>query len=72
MQALEEHRAGLDIGARRLHARRAGALLEFTHEHGERGLRTLGGRSVAEQLLQSLPADLEVPALLRALERKQS
>jgi GTPase len=66
--ALEEHRAELDVGARRLHARRAGALREFLAEHGERGLRALGGRSAAETLLGAQEPGLEVPALVAALE----
>jgi LAO/AO transport system kinase len=70
VQALAEHRAAIDLPARRLRARRAGALMEFAHEHGERGLRELGGRAAAEALLQGLPSDLEVPALLRALESR--
>ncbi len=37
VEALEEHRARLDIAARRLRARRAGALADFVAEHGERG-----------------------------------
>ena len=40
--ALEEHRAGLDIAARRLRARREGALTEFAVEHGERGTARAG------------------------------
>jgi LAO/AO transport system kinase len=68
--AIEEHRAGLDPGERRLHARRAGALREFTVEHGERGVRALGGRAAAEALLASQDPGLEVPALVSALERK--
>ena len=42
--ALSEHRASVDVGERRLRARRANALADFVHEHGERGLRALGGR----------------------------
>ena len=67
--ALDEHRAGLDVGERRLRARRAGALAEFTVEHGERGLRVLGGRAAAETLLAKQDAGLDVPALVAALER---
>jgi LAO/AO transport system kinase len=72
VQALEEQRVSTDLATRRLQARRASALLEFAHEHGERGLRALGGRTGAETLLASLPADLEVPALLKALEQAAS
>jgi LAO/AO transport system kinase len=68
IEALAEHRAGLDLAARRLRARRAWALAEFASEHGERGLRALGGRGAAERLLASRAQGLEVPALLAALE----
>lgn len=67
--ALDEHRAGLDIAARRLRARRAGALLDFAHEHGERGLRELGGRRAAERLLEAQDASMDAQALVNALER---
>jgi LAO/AO transport system kinase len=66
--ALEDHRAGLDIAARRLHARRAGALSEFAAEHGERGMRALGGRAAVEALLSEQDPALEVPALVALLE----
>jgi LAO/AO transport system kinase len=69
VQALDDHRAGIDLPTQRLQARQASALLEFAHEHGERGLRELGGRAAAGALLQGLPTDLEVPALVRALEQ---
>ena len=49
--ALDAHRARLDLPARRLAARRASALADFTVEHGERGLRALGGRRAAAKLL---------------------
>jgi LAO/AO transport system kinase len=67
--ALEEHRAGVDIAARRLRSRRAAALSEFVAEHGEGGLRALGGRAGAEQTLDAQDAGLEVPALVAVLER---
>jgi LAO/AO transport system kinase len=67
--ALDEHRARLDVGERRLGARRAGALAEFTVEHGERGLRALGGRAAAEALLDEQDPGLDVPAIVAALER---
>jgi GTPase len=69
MAALDEHRAGLDIVERRLRARRAGALSEFIAEHGERGLRAVGGRPSAEALLAAQERGLEVPALVAVLER---
>jgi LAO/AO transport system kinase len=67
--ALEEHRAGVDIAARRLRSRRAAALSEFAAEHGERGLRGLGGRVDAERVLAEQEPGLEVPALVAVLER---
>ena len=69
VRALSEHRSELDIPARRLQARRAGALTDFAVEHGERGLRALGGRRAAAALLDAQPPDLEVPALLAVLEQ---
>jgi LAO/AO transport system kinase len=68
--ALEEHHRGLDLGERRLRARRASALADYTREHGERGLRELGGRRAAESLLAEQEPGLEVPALLAGLERR--
>ncbi|HTN25229.1 MAG TPA: GTP-binding protein [Solirubrobacteraceae bacterium] len=67
--ALDEHRGRLDVGARRLGARRASALADFVAEHGERGLRALGGRREAGKLLAEEDPALDVPALTRALER---
>jgi LAO/AO transport system kinase len=66
--ALAEHRAGLDLAGRRLRARRASALADYAHEHGERGLRALGGRHAAETLLAEQEPGLDVPALVVALE----
>jgi GTPase len=67
--ALAEHRAGMDIAAARTRARRLGALADFVAEHGERGLRALGGRRTAERFLEAQDPALETPALVRALER---
>jgi LAO/AO transport system kinase len=66
--ALEEHRGDLDLSGRRLHARRASALADYTREHGERGLRDLGGRRAVESLLAEQEPGLEVPALVASLE----
>jgi LAO/AO transport system kinase len=68
--ALDEHRAGLDLPERRLRARRASALADYTHEHGERGLRALGGRRAAEALLAKQEPGLDVSALVATLERR--
>ncbi|HEY5344446.1 MAG TPA: ArgK protein [Solirubrobacteraceae bacterium] len=68
--ALAEHRAGLDLAARRLQARRSGALADFVAERGARGLRELGGRRAAVELLATQDPGLEVPALVAALEQR--
>jgi LAO/AO transport system kinase len=65
---LAEHRAGLDLAGRRLGARRAGALTDFIAEHGARGLRALGGRQAAVDLLSEQDPGLGVPALVAVLE----
>jgi LAO/AO transport system kinase len=67
--ALDEHRAELDLPQRRLQTRRAGALRDFAVEHGERGMRALGGRRAAEALLQRQDTGLSAPELVGALER---
>jgi LAO/AO transport system kinase len=68
--ALAEHRTSAEIGERRLRARRANALSDFAHEHGERGLRGLGGRRAAERLLEEQEPALDTAALMAALERR--
>ena len=67
--ALAEHLAGLDLAARRLRARRTGALADFVAEHGSRGLRALGGRHAALELLAAQDPGLDVPALVAILEQ---
>jgi LAO/AO transport system kinase len=67
--ALAAHRDSLDLAATRTRARRLGALADFVHEHGERGLRALGGRRAAHRWLSEQPAELDEPELLRRLER---
>jgi LAO/AO transport system kinase len=69
LAALAEHRASLDLTERRLVARRAGALTDFIAEHGARGLRSLGGRQAAVDLLSEQDPGLGVPALVAVLER---
>ncbi len=68
--ALDAHRRAADVPARRLRARRLSALADFTAEHGERGLRSLGGRRTAERWLTEQDPGLDVPALERALAQK--
>ena len=69
LSALSAHRASADTAERRLRARRANALADFAHEHGEHGLRALGGRLAAEQLLARQDPQLDTAALVAALER---
>jgi LAO/AO transport system kinase len=66
--ALAEHRSSIDLAALRLRSRRAGALGDFLLEHGERGLRAVGGRRAAEAILSAQDPALEIPALVAALE----
>jgi LAO/AO transport system kinase len=68
--ALDEHRERIDLPARRLAARRASALADFVAEHGERGLRALGGRRAAGAWLAEQDAGADVPALIAALETR--
>ena len=69
LDALQQHRDGVDLAARRTGARRTRALREFLAEHGDRGLRELGGRAQAERLLAAEDPGAEVPLLIDALER---
>jgi LAO/AO transport system kinase len=68
VDALDAHRATLDLTERRLASRRASALADFVAEHGERGVRALGGRRAARRFLQSLPPGDDIPSIVRALE----
>jgi LAO/AO transport system kinase len=65
--ALDAHRATLDLPAARARSRRLGALADFHAEHGDRGLRALGGRRAAERWLAGQPDGLDEPALAAAL-----
>jgi len=69
--ALDAHRERIEVGERRLHARRSSALREFTAEHGERGLRAWGGRRGAERFLAGQDPEADVNALVAALEREE-
>jgi LAO/AO transport system kinase len=70
LEAIDTHRTASDVPARRLRARRLHALADFVAEHGERGLRALGGRRAAEGWLAEQDPGLDVPALAQALERR--
>jgi LAO/AO transport system kinase len=61
---------GVALATRRLRARRAGALTDFAVEHGERGLRALGGRRAAERWLAAQDPTLDEAALAAALAGK--
>ncbi len=68
--ALDAHRERIDVSERRLHARRASALREFTAEQGERALRALGGRRGAERLLASEDPKADVNTLIETLKAR--
>jgi LAO/AO transport system kinase len=70
VEALDAHRAKLDLPAERLSARRQAALREFTAEHGEAALRALGGRREAERLLAGQDAGLGTDELVDELARR--
>ncbi|MGH2914864.1 MAG: ArgK protein [Solirubrobacteraceae bacterium] len=70
--ALDAHHDGLDLPARRADARRMQALSDYAAEHGEAGLRVLGGRREVERLLRGLDAGQSVATLRRELERRAS
>ena len=67
---LDAHRQAIDLSARRLRARRRHALADFSAEHGERGLRALGGRRAAALWLEGQDPGLDVPTLERALAQR--
>ena len=69
-QALDAHRADLDIEAVRTRMRRMAALSAFAAEHGEAGMRALGGRREAERLLGEQDPQLAVPEVVAALKAK--
>jgi LAO/AO transport system kinase len=70
VDALDAHRGRLDIATRRLRSRRLHALADFATEHGQRGLRALGGRREAERWLGSQDPALDAGRLERALEHR--
>ena len=70
VEALDAHRAGLDVAASRARARRLAAIAEFAAEHGERALRDLGGRRKAAALLDGQDAGMDVAGLVAVLEER--
>jgi LAO/AO transport system kinase len=66
-QALENHRTRINLEQRRQRARRRHALEDFAVEHGERGLRALGGRLEADRWLARQDPALDAATLERAL-----
>ncbi len=70
IEALDGHRDRIDLPARRVRARRRHALADFAAEHGERGIRALGGRREAERFLDEQDRALDVPALEARLEER--
>jgi LAO/AO transport system kinase len=65
---LAEHRERVDVGARRVRARRLAALADFVIEYGEEALRRVGGRRAAERLLDGQEPGLDTRTLARTLE----
>ncbi|HYI38404.1 MAG TPA: GTP-binding protein [Thermoleophilaceae bacterium] len=65
--AMDAHREGLDLTARRARARRMSALAELVAEHGESALRALGGRRGAEKVLAGGDAGASMPELFSLL-----
>jgi LAO/AO transport system kinase len=70
INALDAHQAALDVAQRRARSRRAHALADFAAEHGDRGVRALGGRREADRWLRSQAAPSDVATLVAALERR--
>ncbi|WP_205698962.1 GTP-binding protein [Conexibacter sp. SYSU D00693] len=66
--ALDRHRETLDLPAHRAGRRRASALADFVAEHGEAGLRELGGPRAAEKVLAGQDDGADVASLVSALE----
>ncbi|HEV2061588.1 MAG TPA: ArgK protein, partial [Solirubrobacteraceae bacterium] len=58
------------LPAVRARARRMTALAEFVAEHGERGLRAIGGRRAALRFLDEQDPALDVATLVERLEAR--
>jgi LAO/AO transport system kinase len=70
VEALDARRQRIDTSARRVRARRASALREFTAEHGETALRALGGRREAERALADVDPSAGVNELIETLKAR--
>ncbi|MGI8633051.1 MAG: GTP-binding protein [Solirubrobacterales bacterium] len=66
--AIDEHHSQVDVAERRARARRSMALSDFAREHGERGLRAVGGRRRAARWLGERDPASSAAELRRALE----
>lgn len=69
IDAVEDHFSSLNLTKHRARARRLAALDSFTFEHGERGVRALGGRRAAEKLLAQQDEKLGHRELRQLLDR---
>jgi LAO/AO transport system kinase len=69
IEAVEHHFASLDLTQHRVRSRRLAALASFSFEHGERGMRALGGRRTAERVLADQNPDLAHHELVAVLEQ---
>jgi LAO/AO transport system kinase len=70
VDALDAHHAALDLPTRRTRSRRRHALDDFAAEHGDRGLRAVGGRRVAERWLAEQDPATDPAALRHGLEQR--
>jgi len=61
---------GRALAERRLAGRRLGALTTFLRDHGELGMRELGGRRAAQRLLERCDPAASIAELVGALERE--
>jgi LAO/AO transport system kinase len=68
VDAIDAHREGLDLQSSRAESRRTGALADFLAEHGEAGLRSLGGRRAAMRLLAGQAPRTSEPELVKLLQ----
>lgn len=70
IDALERHRARIELPTRRAAARRSSALAAFAREHGERAVRALGGPRRAARVLDDEAPDLDVESLVALLAER--